>query len=395
MTHGYGYYRSALDGHELPLAFLDLDALDENIEAVRERADGTPVRVASKSVRCRWVLDRVLDRPGFAGVLCYSGYEAAFLAAHGFSDLLVAYPVVHPDELDAVCEAVAEGTEIALVVDSTEHVARAASAAARAGVELPLCIDLDVSTTHLGVHFGIRRSPIRTPETAVALADAIEGSGGTRLAGVMGYEAQIAGLPDESPAEDPATNAAVRLLKRRSKPRIRERRGAVVAALEEQGHDLVFVNGGGTGSVEFTVADPAVTEVTAGSGLYAPRLFDFYDGFQHRPAAAYAVEVTRRPAPDVYTCRGGGYVASGPAGVDKAPHPTLPAGVSLLDLEGAGEVQTPVEYAGNELAVGDPVLLRHAKAGELCRSFRELHLIEDGVVAEAVPTYRGDGNCFL
>jgi D-serine deaminase-like pyridoxal phosphate-dependent protein len=48
-----------------------------------------------------------------------------------------------------------------------------------------------------------------------------------------------------------------------------------------------------------------------------------------------------------------------------------------------------------DLDYGDPVVLRHAKAGELCRSFRELHLVRGDEVVETVPTYRGDGRCFL
>jgi D-serine deaminase-like pyridoxal phosphate-dependent protein len=63
-----------------PLAVLDLDALDANADALVRRAAGKPIRVASKSVRSRGVLRRVLARPGFAGVLAYSLHEALWLA---------------------------------------------------------------------------------------------------------------------------------------------------------------------------------------------------------------------------------------------------------------------------------------------------------------------------
>jgi D-serine deaminase-like pyridoxal phosphate-dependent protein len=67
-----------------------------------------------------------------------------------------------------------------------------------------------------------------------------------------------------------------------------------------------------------------------------------------------------------------------------------------VDLEGAGEVQTPVRYRGSEkLAIGDPIFLRHAKAGELCERFAQLLLVQGGVVVETAPTYRGDGQNFL
>ncbi|AQL44009.1 hypothetical protein BV210_15435 [Halorientalis sp. IM1011] len=390
----YEYYRRTFADRELPLAFVDRDALDGNVEAVRSRAESLPVRLASKSLRCRAVMEYVLDHDGFRGVMCYHGDEAAHLAEHGFEDLLVAYPISQPSELRTVCEGIEDGTTITLMVDSEAHVERVGAVASDAGVEVPLCLDVDMSSEHLGVFFGTRRSDVRTPDDALTVADAIERTDGVRLDGVMGYEGQIAGLPDRNPANNAAVNAAVRLLKGRSRGAIADRRGAVVDALEDRGHDLRFVNGGGTGSLEYTTSDPAVTEVTVGSGFYAPTLFDHYDAFQHTPAAAYAVEVVRQPADGIYTCRGGGYVASGPAGPDKTPTVARPSDAELTDTEGAGEVQTPITYDG-DLSLGDPVVLRHAKAGELCRNFDSLALVADGEVVETAPTYRGDGRCFV
>jgi D-serine deaminase-like pyridoxal phosphate-dependent protein len=391
----YDAYRAALADVPLPAAFVDLDALEANVGTVRERADGVPVRVASKSVRCRAVLDRVTDADGIRGLMCYTGREAAYLAAHGFDDLLVAYPVLDRAELESVAGTVADGATVTLMIDCDEHVARAAAVAREADVTIPLCIDVDMSTEHLGQWFGVKRSGVRSVAAALDLAATVDDAAGVTLAGIMGYDAQIAGLPDRDPSRSAAMNAVVRRLKARSKPVLRERRQSVAEALDDE-YGIPLVNGGGTGSVEFTVDDPWVTEVTVGSGFYAPRLFDWYDRFQHEPAAGYAIEVTRHPDPDVYTCRGGGYVASGPPGEDKAPAPELPEGAELLDEEGAGEVQTPVRYDGPvDLDYGDPVVLRHAKAGELCRSFRELHLVRGDEVVETVPTYRGDGRCFL
>ena len=146
--------------------------------------------------------------------------------------------------------------------------------------------------------------------------------------------------------------------------------------------------------MESTRAEVAVTEITAGSGFYASHLFDYYDNFKHLPAAGYAVEVVRQPQPGIYTCLGGGYVASGAPGVDKIPLPYLPEGARLHPNEGAGEVQTPILYKG-QLKEGDPVFMRHSKAGELCERFNELLLVRAGKVIDRVPTYRGEGKCFL
>src|SRR5699024_2300431 len=80
--------------------------------------------------------------------------------------------------------------------------------------------------------------------------------------------------------------------------------------------DLAFVNGGGTGSIETTRTEDAVTEIAAGSGLIGPGLFDGYHGFCPRPALLLGLSVVRRPARGVATLLGGGWVASGVPGAD-------------------------------------------------------------------------------
>ena len=395
-TPTYEACRTALAGRRLPAAFVDLDALAANLADLRARAGALPIRLVTKSVRCVAILRRVLaSGTPFRGLMCYSPAEAAWLASLGFDDLLVAYPSVEPDDLRAVAAQVRAGRTIALMVDSAAQVQRIAAIARAEGVVQPLAIDLDMSSDFPGLHFGVFRSPVDGPAAAVALAAEIARHPSLRLDGLMGYESQIAGLMDEVPGQR-AKNAVIRLLKRRSIPEVNERRRATVAALAAAGHALRFVNGGGTGSFESTRADASVTELAAGSGLYVPTLFDHYRAFRGRPAAGFALAVTRAPASGIVTCAGGGYPASGPGGADRLPRPWLPAGCTLVATEGAGEVQTPVRLpAGVALAPGDPLLFRHAKAGELCERFNELLLIEGGVVVDTVATYRGDGKCFF
>jgi D-serine deaminase-like pyridoxal phosphate-dependent protein len=393
---GYDAYRALFAGCELPLAYVDLELLAANIAAVAARAAGKRVRVASKSIRSRPLLARILAAsPALAGVMCYTIHEALFLSRHGLDDLLVGYPACHPGQLAAVCDAVAAGATITLMLDSAEHVALLARAAAARGVTLPVCLDVDLSLELPGLHFGVRRSGVRGPADALALHEAIAREPCLRLDGVMGYEAQVAGVGDNAPGQG-AKNAIVRVLQARSRRLAARRRAEVVAALRARGVELRFVNGGGTGSLESTAREPAVTEVSAGSAFYAPSLFDQYRAFRHLPAAGFAVEIVRRPRPDIFTCLGGGYVASGAAGPEKLPTPYLPAGAALLPLEGAGEVQTPVRYRGPErLGLGDPIFMRHAKAGELCEHFNTLLLVAGGSVVDVAPTYRGEGMAFL
>ena len=147
--------------------------------------------------------------------------------------------------------------------------------------------------------------------------------------------------------------------------------------------------------MEETVADPVVTEVAAGSGLLVPGLFDHYRSFRPRPAAFFGLRVTRRPSTGVVTVHGGGLVASGPAGADRAPLPWAPPDLRLTGLEGAGEVQTPLTGGGaGALRIGDLVWFRHAKSGEIFEHVRDVHLVRGDVVTEVVPSYRGCGLAF-
>jgi D-serine deaminase-like pyridoxal phosphate-dependent protein len=257
-----------------------------------------------------------------------------------------------------------------------------------------VCIDVDAGWRPLGgrVRIGARRSPLRTPTQAAALAREVAARPGLELDGVLMYEAQIAGVGDD-PRGNPLLGAAVRAMQRASARELADRRDAVVQAVRAVA-PLRFVNGGGTGSIERTAAERAVTEVAAGSGLLGPALFDAYRAFTPRPAALFALPVVRRPSRRVVTALGGGYPASGPAGRDRLPTPALPAGLRLDRLEGAGEVQTPLHGSAG-LRVGDRVWMRHAKAGELCERFDVLHLLQGGRRAATVPTYRGEGRCFL
>lgn len=393
--HTYTAYRRLFEGETKPFAYIDLDYFDANAEALAQRAKGKPIRVASKSVRCLPLLQRVLDHAQYRGLMCFTATEAIWLSEQGLDDLLVAYPTTEPSHLEAVAQAVKGGKTIYLMTDQVEHLRRIHAAGKKAGVVLPICLDLDLSDRLLGLHFGVFRSSLVDSATLAQYLDALPKYPYVELRALMGYEAQVAGVGDQAKGQF-LQNLVVRRLQQRSRKIIAKKRAAAVQQVQERVGTLDFVNGGGTGSLESTATEEAVTEVTAGSGLYAPALFDAYRYFQHQPAAGYALEIVRQPTADIYTCLGGGYIASGAIGKDKAPLPYLPEGCQLLPLEGAGEVQTPIRYQGKEsLNIGDPIFLRHSKAGELCERFVELIAVQNGKLVDRLPTYRGCGQCFL
>jgi D-serine deaminase-like pyridoxal phosphate-dependent protein len=395
----HGRYERVFSEVEAPFAFVDLDAMWANAADMARRAAGKPIRLATKSVRCRALLDRVLARgEGFSGLLTFTLPETLWLASQGFEDLLLAYPTADHGALAELAIGSAANPEQApvVMVDCAEHLEMIESVLGAAAAPVRVCIDVDAGWWALGgrVKAGPKRSPVHTVADAVALAREIEGRPQLRLVGLMAYEGQIAGVGDHPPKRR-LRGAAVRFMQRRSGRELRKRRGKIVAAVREVA-DLELVNGGGTGSLELTAADPAVTELAAGSGLYAPVLFDHYSRFAPTPAAGFALPVVRRPGPGVVTALGGGYLASGSGDEARLPSPWLPEGFRLDPEEGAGEVQTPLlGEAADGLRIGERVYLRHAKAGELCEHFDSLYLVEDGEIVDQVPTYRGEGRAFL
>ena len=431
-THPDAYWpalSAAVQGRALPTVTLDATALEHNAGDLVRRAQGLPIRVASKSLRSRPVIEAVLARPGFAGVLAYTLAEAVW-ASGWCEDVVLGYPTADRAAVEQLVSDAAACERVTLMVDSTDHLDLVDAVRppdrrpeVRVAIELDLAYDPPRAARLTG-RVGVYRSPVATVEAARELARQVVARPGFRLVGVMGYEAQLAGvgdaLPPASGVADRARTAAgaartllVRRLQASSWADVLQRRGAMVAAIADVAGGLELVNGGGTGSVHLTRQDPSVTEVAAGSGLFGPTLFDAYRSFTPAPATAFALPVVRRPSPDIATVLGGGWIASGPAGPTRVPTPVWPQRVGLVANEGAGEVQTPLRGPGaRDLAVGDLTWWRHAKAGELSEHANELVVVRsrssapgasgadavravEAVVEDVVPTYRGEGKAFL
>ena len=392
-------YETAFAAVDAPFAFVDLDAMWSNSADMLRRSAGKPIRVASKSLRCRALLRTILDREaGYQGLLTFTLPETLWLTRHGFTNLVVAYPSSDRAALRELGALTAEnpGGAPVLMVDSTEHLDLIESAVGDVAAPIRVCLDFDASFWTAGerLKIGPKRTPIHTPEQARRLAEAIAERPKLTLVGMMSYEGHLAGQGDKI-AGHLLKSVAISRMQRASYAELRERRAAAVAAVSQVA-PLEFVNAGGTGDLERVATEPAMTEATAGSGFYAPTLFDNYSAFRLEPAAIFAQPVSRRPGPGIVTALGGGYLASGPGGKDRMPTPYLPQGLKLDGMEGTGEVQTPLHgKAADALRVGDNVYFRHTKAGELCERFNNLLLLQGDQIVDDVPTYRGEGQCFL
>lgn len=393
----YPEWKAILSGARLPAAVVDLDAFDRNAALLgRIAADsGKTLRLATKSLRVPELIRRALANPVYRGLMCYSAEEAEFLAAEGFDDLLVAYPTVQPGDLAALRGLAERGKRVALVCDHRTQLEAAASAMEGARARLPIIFELDLALRPPGAHLGARRSPVRTDADLRALIAEARARPELEVAGCLGYESQVAGLTDRNPFKR-RLNPVAALVRRISMWRIAARRARARALFESEGIALELFNGGGSGSLNLAAPERALTELSAGSGLLDPHLFDYYSNIRFEPACFFALQAVRRSDPGFVTCQGGGYIASGEPGWDRVPKPWLPDGARLVAAEGCGEVQTPLRLVRDgEVAIGDPVLFRHAKAGELAERFDEYLLVSAGKIVGRAKTYRGLGRCFF
>jgi D-serine deaminase-like pyridoxal phosphate-dependent protein len=379
---------SGLADPATPMVMVDLDAFDANAADLVRRAAGKPVRVASKSLRIPALVQRALADPGFSGILSYTLREALWLVREGITDdAVMGYPTVDRGALRELLADRRARSSITLMVDSPAHLSVIEACGPAEGVRV--AIDIDAGLRLGRSHVGPKRSPLHDVSEVVGFAQEVLDRGFS-LVGVMTYEGQVAGVPDDVPHQR-ARSLVVRKLKTASLAQLHERRAQIARDLAEL-VELEFWNAGGSGSVESTVADPAVTEVAAGSGLLVPGLFDHYESFEPRPAAFFGVPVVRRPGGGLVTVAGGGFIASGATGKDRSPLPWAPPDLHLTGLEGAGEVQTPLTGTGARLLqIGDWVWFRHAKSGELAEHTNLVHLLRGSSIAESVPSYRGLG----
>lgn len=259
--------------------------------------------------------------------MCYSVQEALFLATHAetehLDDFMVAYPTVQrKDVAAAYALGAVHNKRIALMIDTAAHVdildamweevLQVSRPRPEPAPKLCVCIDIDMSFRPLGglLHIGAHRSAVRSLEDVAALHAKIRNSRNLQLTSLMGYEAQISGVPDNNPFTA-LLNPAIRLLQRLSLAPVRRQRQLIAAHLAANGVELDFFNGGGTGSAALSAADPALTEVACGSGLVQSTIFDYFSANRCVPALCFGLRITRSCEPGLICCQSGGFIASG------------------------------------------------------------------------------------
>lgn len=380
---------------EHPYAWLNLNALDRNIQVMLHGTGNKQIRIATKSIRSldvlRYVAQRIPDEK-FAGWMTFTAAETVYLCEAGLDHFLLGYPTMEPQSTRQLMRWIKKGKDITFIVDCVAHVDFLKQLAEEEDVAAPLCIDLNVSQVYPRLYFGTRRSSQTEPKQLSQFLKAILPSPYIYVTSLMGYDAQIAGVGD-APLQK-TKRAVIQTLKKRARKEVQKQRKRAVKVLEKQIGPLQFVNGGGTGSMAYSALCDEITEITIGSGLYRPALFDHYDDMPFEASAGYTLRATRKPDQQTVVAHGGGYIASGAINDDKAPK-LVDEALTFYHTEGAGEVQTPLKMPKNRYKIGDSIALRHAKAGELCERFQVLHSYRDNEYVGPMKTYRGDGQCFL
>lgn len=388
-------YNNAFKNLEHPFAWLDLDALQHNIDYVNNSCGDKKVRIATKSIRSVAALNYIAKRlKNLAGYMTFTASETLFLIDHGFDNFLIGYPVYEEQAIMELAYYVKNGKSITFMVDHIQQASLLNTIAHKVGVTLQVCVDINVSTDFKVLYFGSKRSPITNFTKLNELLNQLKALSYIEITAVMAYDAQIAGVADQTTSLFGAKGALIRTLKKQSVQKITALRQFAVAHVKSM-YEVQFVNAGGSGSMYWCSNQRDITEITVGSAFFAPALFDHYESLQLQPAAGFALRVTRRFSDNVIVCHGGGYSASGAAGIDRLPVFLQPERFALLSLEGAGEVQTPIHVKQGLVNIGDTIYMRHAKAGELCERFQVLHTIEGGQYKGSIQTYRGEGQCFL
>jgi len=397
----YDILKELVKNEPLPAMLVNLDCLDENISRISRTVSGfgKKIRIASKSIRVPWLLKYIIKKGGpvFQGIMCFSVPEAEFLRTQGFDDFLVAYPTVDKTDLEIFYSLTQRGVNISLMVDDVvqlEEIEKIWEQKETISQSGKICIDVDMSWKPAGMHLGAYRSSIRSLKNFQFVYERIKKSEHLRFSGVMGYEAQVAGMGDKNPFS-PLLNPAKRFIKNKSVNDVFSKRKEIHEFLESENAEPEIFNGGGTGSLNTTGKEPWLTELTAGSGFLQSHLFDYYASNKNLPAFCFGLQVSRVPQPGIVTCKSGGFIASGDVGVDKWPVPFLPDGIEMIKNEGFGEVQTPVKILSKmNIQTGDPLFFRPAKAGEIAERFQEYILFRGKNIIAKVPTYRGLGKCF-
>ncbi|HEX3925650.1 MAG TPA: alanine racemase [Streptosporangiaceae bacterium] len=234
------------DALPTPALVVDTEALDRNLAAMNAALAGQTARLRPHT-KVQKSPDIALRQiaAGAVGVAVASVWEAAAMAAAGVSDVLIANQVVPADKVNAAA-ALAGYASLTVAVDDARNIEALSAAAARAGTEIGVLVEVDV---------GMGRCGARSAPEALRLAEQAHAAPGLRLKGVQAYEGHCMLVPDREKRIRMATRAM-------------DTAAEALALMRSHGLPAGTLSGGGTGTYDITGRHPAVTELQAGSYVF-------------------------------------------------------------------------------------------------------------------------------
>jgi D-serine deaminase-like pyridoxal phosphate-dependent protein len=231
--------------HDLPTPALlvNLDDLEANIAMLQSAVKSAhkQLRPHAKAHKCVEIARRQVHE-GAAGVCVATLAEMELMTSAGIGVLLTT-PIASPLKTDLIAKWIRGDAHIRGVVDHSMQVQLFQESAARAGVTIPLLVDLDI---------GDHRTGVPCDERAIQLALAIASAPNLRFAGLQAYS--VSGSHTEGwEARRKHSVSAISL----ALPIQRE--------LLSKGLDAKTLTGGSTGTWDIDLEIPELTELQAGS----------------------------------------------------------------------------------------------------------------------------------
>ena len=260
---------------DTPALLVDLDVMEANIAHVADacRAQGVAWRPHVKSHKTIEIARKQIAADAI-DVTCAKLGETEMLAAAGIHDILIANQIVGPIKVKRLM-ALPREADVIVSVDSEANVVELAEAAKAAGRKQRVVIE---------VNTGMNRAGVEPGAPAVALADIIARHPSLRLVGVMGWEAHVTAIQDPTIKAEAVADAIALLTDS-------------AQACREAGHDMSIVSCGGTGTLQYCVSQPGVTEVQVGGAIFNDEHYRTHYGLDLPCALTVLATVISRPNP--------------------------------------------------------------------------------------------------
>lgn len=240
-----------IDSLDTPSMIVDLDLMEFNIKKLMDRLlpTGITIRPHLKTTKSAFLAQRLVDAGAKGGCVAKLS-EAEVMCARGFTNLLITCEIIGKPKVARLVELWKQYKTVKIVMDSEVGARAINDAIAESGVsaddKISVLIDLDV---------GLHRTGVQPGDPALQLAQCIASLPHLDLIGIQGYEGHLQHVHSFEERKAQCLASMHTLV-------------STADALRKDGHDIVVVTTGGTGTAEFCASVKGVTEVQPGSFLF-------------------------------------------------------------------------------------------------------------------------------